>query len=109
MKWTPEDIDRATQAFPANLMPNWNDIPEEFKKQFGKWPNIVTQWFFHGIPKEAEFKPKEGVDVKKAIIHVGTIMRSFEPKHEHKEAACAFLLAEWFDDIVIPKPEPATK
>jgi hypothetical protein len=26
-------------------------------------------------------------------------MSSWEPKHEHKEAGCAYLLSEFFDDV----------
>jgi hypothetical protein len=58
----------------------------------------IRQWKY-------EIKPKEGVDVDKALRHIQAIMRSYQPKHEHKEAAVAYLLSQWFDDVTwTPKP-----
>jgi hypothetical protein len=81
-------------------MPGYSDIPPEFKKPSNKWNQLFNQWFFKGIG-DAKFTPKEGVDTNKALRHINTIMRSYEPSHEHKEAAVAFLLNEWFEDIQI--------
>jgi len=44
-----------------------------------------------------ELVPKEGVDKDKAMRHIKAIMASWRPKHEDKEAACAFLFSEWFE------------
>lgn len=78
-------------------MPAMKDIPEEFQQRKNIWQNLVADWFFCGL-KSLEMTPKDGVDKAKAIRHVKAIMGSFEPQHEHKEAACAYLLAEWFTD-----------
>lgn len=95
------DIDPITMAFPVtvkHLMPEYDDIPAEFKNHNNKWNRVVSKWFFDGISTQS-LKAKEGVDKGQAIKHVGTILGSFEPQHEHKEAACAFLLSEWFEDF----------
>lgn len=105
-----QDIDNITLAFPANvshLMPAYKDIPEEFKRPCGKWQDVVSAWFFCGL-KNAKWTPKEGVDTNKALRHVKTIMGSFEPKHEHKEAGCAYLLSQWFDDVTYEKAKALT-
>lgn len=98
----PQSIDDATFAFPASvehLMPKYAEIPKEFKQWQGtKWNQFFDDAFFSGV-KNVSFKPKPGIDAKAAWRHVQTIMRSFEPKHEHKTAACAYLLSLWFDDI----------
>jgi hypothetical protein len=83
-------------------MPKYEDIPDEFKRGHNKWCQLVSDAFFCGI-KDIKFKPKEGVDEKKAWRHFRTILGSWEPKHEHKEAACAYLLSQWFDDITYTK------
>lgn len=85
-------------------MPKHEDIPEEFKdfNRLTKWNAIVERWFFRGLPPDTELIPKEGVDPKKALRAIGAILGSFEPKHEHKVAACAYLLSEWFHDVRIP-------
>lgn len=80
------------------LLPPMSEIPEEFKKGHSKWNKVVSDWFFYGL-KNADWKPKEGIDATKAIRHVSAIMRSFEPQHEHKEAGCAYLLSEFFEDV----------
>jgi hypothetical protein len=42
---------------------------------------------------------KEGVDGNLAFRHLSAIQRSFTPKHEHKEAAVAYLASLWFEDV----------
>lgn len=99
----PLVIDRVDQAFPSDvlrLMPPYEEIPEEFRRFFQsgtKWNRLVSDCFFNGL-EELSLTPKAGIDPDVAWIHVQTILRSFQPKHEHKEAACAYLLSLWFDD-----------
>lgn len=84
----------------AELMPAYSAIPAEFK-DFNcptKWNRVVSAWFFEGL-KNAKWKPKAGVDTRKALLHIKAILGSFEPKHEHKEAGVAYLLSEWFEDV----------
>lgn len=105
--WRPAEIDDITAAFPASvekLMPKYDDIPDEFRNQNhrNKWTGMVSDWFFSGL-KDLKLKPKAGIDEGKAMRHVATIMRSYEPNHEHKEAACAYLLSLWFDDATYTK------
>lgn len=88
-------------AFPANVlpyMPKWDDIPEEFQNGNSKENKFISKWFFQGI-RDLDLSPREGVDPDKAVRHIQMILGSFEPKHEHKEAACAFLMREWFEDF----------
>ena len=100
--YMPIDIDEATQAFPGtvkHLMPLMEDIPEEFQHSRNQWNRLFSDMFYSGLSK-LDMKPAAGIDSKKAFIHVRTIMGSYEPKHEHKEAACAYLLSLWFTDPV---------
>ena len=95
-----QEIDDVMLAFPANvmnLMPKYEDIPEEFKRGGTKWNRLFYEWFFNGL-ESLELKPKDGVDTQKATRHIRAVMTSFQPKHEHKSAAVAFLLSEWFKD-----------
>jgi hypothetical protein len=80
-------------------MPKYEDVPKEFKDMNNKWCAFISKWFFCGIPKEIydALEPKEGVDKEKAINAIRAILGSFAPKHEHKEAACAYLMSEWFE------------
>lgn len=105
----PMDIDDVTNAFPAgvgHLMPTYRELRDmniADTESIEKMSRIVGNWFFAGLPQETKFTPRDGVDKSKALRHVNTVMRSFEPKHEHKELGCAFLLDQFFSDIDVPK------
>jgi len=98
-KWDePADVDDITMAFPANLdnlLPKMDEIPDEFKgNQFNPYVALQQKWFFQGISQE-EIPIKASIDRKKALRHLSTCMRSFEPSHEHKEAGVAYLMSLW--------------
>ena len=103
VNWLLQEVSDVQLVFPAtvsHLMPPWNEIPEKFKTSRGTpWNELVSKWFFTGVSIK-KYKPKDGIDTTRAMRHIKTIMGSFEPKHEHKEAACAYLLSCWFDKIV---------
>jgi len=98
------------------FIPEYKDIPKEFIHGHTKWNQLFNDWFFCGI-NNFKFTLKEGIDckiegsdkmtveeikdkvIKKALLHINAVMRSWEPKHEHKEAGVAFLLNEWFSDV----------
>ncbi len=97
-----DKLTRLDMAFPASvrgMMPAWDDIPDDYKR--GRKPScrVVTRWFFSGLPKGTDFVPRDGVDAGKALVHLKCILGSFEPKHEHKEAAVAYLLDQWFSEV----------
>ena len=92
------DLDEAFSVTVSFLMPRQADIPEEFRERRTKWNRVVSDWFYKGL-SGAVFTPKKGVDRAKALRHIHCIMGSFEPKHEHKESAVAYLLSEWFEDV----------
>ena len=101
----PQEIDDLTLAFPTDvlsLMPDKADIPEDITRRRSKWCQVASDWFFRGL-KNAKWTPKEGIDPNKALRHIGTILGSWEPKHEDKEAAVAYLLSEWFEDVSYTK------
>lgn len=95
----PLDVSDVTLAFPATvigtLMPTMEEIPEEFKKSNGPWQDFISMLFFKGgkLPSI-----KEGIDAGKARRHLGACLGSFEPKHEHKTAACAWLASMWYTE-----------
>lgn len=102
----PVDVNPASMQ-PMNtvfkLLPKWSDIPDEFTNMNSrnKFIHVINQWFFNGLPENTVFIPKRGIEINKALRHVSAIMNSWEPKHEHKTAGCAYLLSLWFDDIVL--------
>ncbi len=95
-------------AFPAHVigkfLPPEDTIPEEFKDTHNKWNALVSHFFLNGT-KGAEVAFKDGIDPSKALRHIFTCLRSFEPQHEHKEAGVAYLMSLWFDDFNIDGQE----
>lgn len=97
----PKEVTDTDIAFGSvkGLMPEYKDIPKEFNSYSGSkgWSNqLFADWFYSGLTK-LELVPREGIDKDKALRHIRAIMRSFEPKHEHKEATCSYLLDKWFE------------
>lgn len=104
-----QEISDVMLVFPTDvskLLPPWDDIPEDFKRERGdakKWIALVNTWFFSGL-KNLRLAPKDGVDQNKALRHVKACLGSFEPPHEHKTAGVAYLLSQWFDDATWEQP-----
>jgi hypothetical protein len=107
----PQDVEKMDSIFGGNiskLMPRFSALPEEFREYWhndrNKWCCLANQWM-HGDLQGYSFVPKEGIDMQKAFRHAGAIMRSFEPKHEHKIAGVAYLLSLWLNDYEKPQKE----
>ncbi len=109
----PQEISDAMLAFPADvshLLPPIEDVPEEFhyyeRRSEGRsrWVAIASQWFGPGL--QGGLVPKEGIDAQTAGRHVQACLGSFQPKHEHKIAGCAYLLSLWFERYDPPQETP---
>lgn len=103
IEWKPAELTEIEAARRgadvSHLMPAWDDIPREFQIWRGNaWGRIATEWFFHGIDP-TNWSAKPGIDKDAAIRHLGHVLGSFQPAHEHKEAAVAYLLSLWFEPI----------
>lgn len=95
----PQEITDLEIAFPANvdkLMPPQASIPEDFVCGRTFWNKLFHHIFFYGADLRP-LKAKTDVDKQLALRHLRAVMGSFEPKHEHKESASAYLLSLWFE------------
>jgi hypothetical protein len=80
-----------------DFIPSKKDIPEEFREWRGtQWNEVASTWFYSGLDGYT-FKMKKGIDETIAMKHLQIILRSWTPKHEHKIAAVAYLMSEWFE------------
>lgn len=97
----PADVTGIDMAFGGDmkkLLPAYQDVSKEYGYNSGKWScRLVCDWFFSGLKSTEGLVPREGINKTKALAHIKSILASFEPKHEHKQAACAYLLDKWFD------------
>lgn len=100
----PQEIHPVLMAFPASvehLTPAYEDIPAEFKRHEGTpWNRLVSRWFFQGV-QDVKWDAKPGIDPTMALRHLKCILHSYEPKHEHKEAAVAYLASLWFKRVTV--------
>lgn len=53
---------------------------------------IFNSWFFRGI-KEVTIRDKK--NAQPAYAYMRSLIGSFAPKHEHKEAVCAMIIDEF--------------
>lgn len=107
LAWPIPELSAVDIAFPAHAldwMPKYEDIPDEFKERgtFGKESEFVTiahYWFANGLNENVEFYPREGVNAQKAFDALRATLGSYAPKHEHKIAAVAYMMACWFEEV----------
>lgn len=85
-------------AFGADLRdyPPYDSIPQEFRYGHTKFNDAVGTLFFEG-GKLDDFglKIKDGVDRVQFYATLKSLLHSFAPPHQHKEAACAWMLSEY--------------
>lgn len=94
----PQEVNDIALAFGGDmktLLPSYATIPDEFKRDRNEWVEFQRTWFFRGVKKSA-LTARPDVDSEKAFRHLSAIQGSWEPKHEHKEAAVAWLASRWF-------------
>jgi hypothetical protein len=85
-------------AFGARLKdyPPYDTIPEKFRLGHSQANKVVSTLFFRGGKLEDfGLRLKVGVDPSAFYGAFKAMLCSFEPKHEHKEAACAWLVSEF--------------
>lgn len=82
----------------ASFLPPKDEIPQEFWSGHTKWNKAFSEWFYRGTSTD-KFKPKKGIDRKQAIKMIAACMASWEPAHEYKEAGCAYMMSEFFEDF----------
>lgn len=97
-----DDVNRVFGGKTHELVPKMNEIPKEFQYGKSKWNKVFGDWFFYGL-ENCVWTPKKDVNKEDALRHIGAVMRSYEIKHEHKEAGVAFLLNEFFEDVQYDK------
>lgn len=98
----PKEVSDALMAYPAvvvgKYLPMQEDIPKEFWRD-NEWTSLAHDWFFGKIKEDSKFYPKEGIDAEKAFRHCNCILRSYQPKHEHKIAGVAYLMSQFFEKV----------
>lgn len=100
----PQHVDELLLAFPAilgELLPPLDVIPDEYPHR-QEWLDFQGHWFAGTLPQDSEMEPADGIDATTAGRHLSAIQRSFEPRHQHKVAAVAWLASRWFIRVSTP-------
>ena len=98
IKYLPQEV-KQYEFSVSHLMPLEKDIPREFSMMSSnKWVKFFDDLFFFGV-KNLVIIPKTGIDKEKAWKHIRTIMTSWNPPHEYKTSACAYLCSLWFENV----------
>ena len=97
----PKAVDDVLLAFPARvigvLIPPWDEIPEKFRNFSSGYEELASHGCFYAVEFRQEVLA-DGIKAELAIRHLTAVARSFEPKHEHKQAAIAFLISLWLKE-----------
>lgn len=96
------DLDMAFGGDVKRLMPPGIDYKWNGK---GWGAALFNKLFFSGGNVE-HLSPRPGIDKATALRHIRAVMGSFEPKHENKEAAVAWMFETWFVDTTQPNADP---
>ena len=96
----PQDVSENVyynyRAVVTHLVPPREEIPNEFFKNNNTWSQFVSTLFFEG-GSFADLIEHKGIDRKKALRHINTVLQNMALEHNYKIAAAAFLLSSWFD------------
>jgi hypothetical protein len=83
------------------LVPAEDDVPDEFYDPDNYWVKVFVDGLHPGWPRGTLFSPKNGIDQASALRHL-RLAEGSRVSYGHKEAACAYLMSLWFEDISIP-------
>lgn len=98
-RWeTPTEVSDVDIAFPARgaeLTPDYDALPPEFRNGSDPWCHVAEN-AFHGRHGDLMMSIRPGIDFDKAARHLQCVMGTYATKHEHKIAGAAYLLSRWF-------------
>jgi len=99
----PIDVTNVEIVFAKNvdhLIPNMDDIPEEFKDDEHPWVLVAKKWEERGLPLKTKFLVKEGLDANKVTNHIFAV-RNCWGMHPGKKMVClAYIMYQWLEDLV---------
>lgn len=75
-------------------------IPREFVGS-GPWHAVASNLMWAGSSAIMRAHAKPGIDREQALMHVGAVLHAADLSVDHREAAAAFLLATWFDTVML--------
>lgn len=103
MQISQSDIEKTTDLEAAfattRCLPKWEEIPAEFKQDYTSgnlYIAMIDAWFCGSPLPNANitFNPGFKEDGKAIQKFIMAHLKSFDPKHEHKIAGCAYLLSQ---------------
>lgn len=90
-----DDLDVVFGGKAMQILPKYDEIPDEFKSWNNKYNKWASGWFLSDLKEIPE--AVDGVDQNLAMRNLACVLKSFEPKHEHKTAGVAYLASLWLE------------
>lgn len=90
---------------PYELVPLIEEIPRAFKAQHcNDWYELVTTWFYHGLPDNTVFVPREGAEFTQDLAerHITAALRCTTIPLKDLFMGLAWLLSQWYTSVEIP-------
>lgn len=96
---TPEEVAPVTDVELAfgttRLLPAWEDIPHEFQCAQTKYCEVVAGIFYGNMPNfDVQLYPEFASMGQQVFKCLRAHITSWTPKHEHKMAGTAYMLAK---------------
>mgnify|MGYP001076967175 CR=1 FL=1 len=95
---TQEEV-RTGRYRSTDFAPALWQIPASITTVENPWSNVAASLMWGGSAAILSALPKAGIDKERALLHVGAVLLAVDLTVEHREAAAAFLLSEWFESI----------
>jgi len=91
----PSDIEL---AFPVGkYTPPLESIPEEFQQFHHPTVKFIMGFWYEGSWKKFRAVPRPGINPHHAFRMIQETLGTWSISHEHKEAAAAYMLTEFFE------------
>ena len=95
---TQEQV-RNGQYRSADFAPPLWQIPSRFTSTPDAWGHVASTLMWAGSSAILSAVPRPSIDRDQALLHVGAVLLAIDLTVEHREAAAAYLLSEWFESI----------
>lgn len=95
---TQEEV-RTGRYRSTDFAPALWQIPASITTVENPWSNVAASLMWGGSAAMLSALPKPGIDQERALLHVGAVLLAVDLTVEHREAAAAYLLSEWFESI----------
>jgi len=83
----------------ADFAPPLWQIPPAFLNTANAWGQVASELMWAGSKAVLSATPRAGISAEAAMLHIGAVLLAIDMTVEHREAAAAYLMSEWFEAV----------